>query len=365
MTQSAYIHIPFCAKKCKYCSFVSFETYEQKGKGYLYSLLKEIDYYYKGEPLKTLYIGGGTPSMLPVAELKKLISVFEYDDGCEKTIEVNPNDITTEYAQGLKSLGINRVSMGAQSFDDKILQLIGRRHQSSEVVESVRILRESGIENVSLDLIYGLPTQTVTGFERDLKKVFELGVQHISLYGLKIDEGSYFYNNIPEGLPDDDTQADMYLLANKLAKENGFEHYEISNYSQLGYESRHNTNYWRCGEYYGFGVSAHGYENGVRYSNKTNLLEYMENPVDREFGKFLTVQEQLEERIFLGFRLEDGIDVGVINNDFGIDFEAKYGDVLEKYSDYIIKTETGYRLSNDSEKNGFLLSNVILSEFLG
>lgn len=365
MTTSAYIHIPFCVKKCKYCSFVSFETLE-KQKGYLYSLLKEIDYYYKGESLKTFYIGGGTPSTISIKDLKMIVSKFNFTPECERTIELNPNDVTNEYAKGLKEIGFNRVSLGSQTFDDNILKLIGRRHTSDEIVNAVQILKKNGFENISLDLIYGLPEQTIEGFESDLKQLFELDVQHISLYGLKIDEGSYFYINEPDNLPDDDTQADMYLLANKLAKENGFEHYEVSNYSKIGFNSRHNTNYWECGEYYGFGVSAHGFENGVRYSNKTVLEDYIQNPTDREFGKFLTKQEQLEERIFLGFRLEKGIDVGKINSEFEIDFEDKYKDVLEKYlsTGHILKTEKGYRLSNNEENNSFLISNLILSEFI-
>lgn len=363
MVQSVYIHIPFCVKKCKYCSFVSFESLQNK-KGYLYSLLKEIDYYYKGEPLKTFYIGGGTPSVMSVDELGKIVNKFEFEPDCERTIELNPNDVTKEYAEGLLGLGFNRVSLGSQSFDDKILELIGRRHSSDEIVGAVETLKECGFENISLDLIYGLPTQTIKGFESDLQRVFELDVQHISLYGLKIDEGSYFYTHVPENLPDDDKQADMYLLANKLVRENGFEHYEVSNYAKPGFYSRHNTNYWLCGEYYGFGVSAHGYEDGVRYSNTANLSEYMNDPVSREYGEFLTAQKQLEERIFLGFRLEEGLDVQSINNDFGIDFEKKYSNVLRKYSDYFIKTDKGYKLSNDNEKNGFLISNIILSDFL-
>lgn len=363
MTQSVYIHIPFCVKKCKYCSFVSFESLQNR-KGYLYSLLKEIDYYYRGEALKTFYVGGGTPSVMSVDEIRKIVQKFEFEPDCERTIELNPNDVTDELARGLNILGFNRVSLGAQSFDDEILEAIGRRHKADEVVRAVEILKDNGLKNISLDLIYGLPNQTLEGFERDLRRIFELDVQHISLYGLKIDEGSYFYEHEPEGLPDDDIQADMYLLANRLVRENGFEHYEVSNYAKAGFNSRHNTNYWRCGEYYGFGVSAHGYEDGVRYSNTANLSEYMNNPGSHEYGEFLTVQKQLEERIFLGFRLEEGIDVGQINNDFNIDFEDRYSEVLRKYSDYFIKTDKGYKLSNDNEKNGFLISNIILSDFL-
>jgi oxygen-independent coproporphyrinogen-3 oxidase len=365
MAQSVYIHIPFCKKKCKYCSFISFETLDKK-KGYLYSLLKEIDYYYQNESLKTLYVGGGTPSLMSVEDLKLILSKFEFETDAEITIELNPNDITQDYANGLKSIGFNRVSLGVQSFDDSMLQLIGRRHSSDEVYSAIGFLKNAGFQNVSIDLIYGLPNQTLSGFESDLRKGLSLNIQHISLYGLKIDEGSYFYNHYPENLPDDDLQADMYLLANRVIKEHGFEHYEVSNYSLDGYGSRHNSNYWECGEYYGFGVSAHGFENGVRYSNYSTLAEYMNNPVSREFGKFLTSQERLEEKIFLGLRLEKGINVSEINQEFGIDFDERYREVLKKYLEtgHFIKTDCGYKFNNDEVNNGFLVSNLILSEFM-
>lgn len=365
MTTGAYIHIPFCKSKCKYCSFISFENQEYK-KGYLYSLLKEIDYYYTGEELKTFYMGGGTPSLLEIDELKKIVSKFNFSHDCEKTIELNPNDVTENYVQGLKDIGFNRLSIGSQSFDDKILNLIGRRHSSDEIYSAVEFARKAGFNNISLDLIYGLPTQTIRGFQKDLEQIFTLNAEHLSLYGLKIDEGCYFYKNMPDNLPDDDTQADMYLLAGELTKEHGFEHYEISNYSKTGYNSKHNTNYWRCGEYYGFGVSAHGYADGVRYSNSSVLEEYMKSPISREYGKFLTEQEKLEERIFLGFRLKQGINKEKINIDFGIDFDREYQKTLDKYllSGHLITTERGYALSDSKKTNGFLISNVILSEFI-
>ena len=363
--QSVYIHIPFCKSKCKYCSFVSGVDLTKKT-GYLYSLLKEIDYYYNHEPLKTFYIGGGTPSLLEYDELKKIISKFEFRENCEKTIEVNPNDITPNYAKGLKELGFNRISMGAQSFDNEILKIIGRRHTKEEVYTAVQILREVGFDNISLDLIYGLPTQTIEGFRHDIEEVMSLDVEHLSLYGLKIDEGCFFYNNRPQNLPDDDIQADMYLLAGETVRKNGFNHYEISNYSKSGYKSRHNTNYWKCGEYYGFGLSAHGYVERIRYSNTSDLTEYLNSPTSREYGKFLTEKEKLEEDIFLGFRLSEGINTIEINKKFNIDFDKKYKTILEKYLDsgHIEKTENGYRLSDNQNSNGFLLSNIILSEFI-
>ena len=365
MSESVYIHIPFCKSKCKYCSFVSFENHEKK-KGYIYSLLKEIDYYYNKENLKTFYIGGGTPSLLEISDLKKLVSKFNFDNDCECTIELNPNDITKEYLNDLKEMGFNRLSIGSQSFDDNILKQIGRRHSSNEIIKSVTTARECGFNNISLDLIYGLPNQTIDGFKTDLEKLITLDVEHISLYGLKIDEGCYFYHNMPENLPDDDTQADMYLLAGEITSKNSYNHYEISNYSKPDKYSRHNSNYWECGEYYGFGISAHGYIDGVRYSNYSTLEEYMDSPCSHEYGKFLTKEEQLEERIFLGLRLARGINVAQINRDFKINFDEKYKSTLDKYlsSGHIIKTEEGYKLSDDKETNGFLLSNLILSEFV-
>ena len=362
---SAYIHIPFCKSKCKYCSFVSGENIERKI-GYLYSLLKEIDYYYRGEPLKTLYIGGGTPSVMEPEDLGKIINKFNFGSGAEITIELNPNDITAEYAKSLKSLGFNRVSVGVQSFDDNILKLIGRRHDSSQVYDSVKFLRKAGFDNLSLDLIYGLPTQMLKGFENDLKKVIELAPEHLSLYGLKIDEGCYFYNNPPQNLPDDDTQADMYLLAGEITSQNGFKHYEISNYAKPNFESKHNSNYWKCCEYYGFGLSSHGYIKNIRYSNTSDMDEYLNSPTSHEYGRFLTEKEKMEEKIFLGFRLKNGINIEEIESEFNIDFEKKYKKILDKYlkSGHIEKTKYGYALSDKKDTNGFLISNIILADFM-
>ena len=363
--KSAYIHIPFCKSKCNYCSFVSFPNQEKK-LGYIFSLLKEIDYYYDSTPLKTLYIGGGTPSVLETEHLKKIIGKFYFEDNAEITIEVNPNDVTKEYMSELRSLGFNRISMGAQSFDDNILKLIGRRHNSDEIYKAVEITKSAGFDNISLDLIYGLPTQTIENFEHDLNEIIKLDTQHLSLYGLKIEDGCYFYNHYPSDVPDDDVQADMYLLAGEITSANGFEHYEISNYSKPNFHSQHNTNYWKCGQYYGFGLSAHGYVDEVRYSNYSDLNKYLDSPTSHEFGKFLNKKEMLEEKIFLGLRLAEGINISEINKEFDINFDEKYKTVLTKYLDsgHILKTDKGYKFSDNKDTNGFLLSNLILSEFI-
>ena len=354
MVKNAYIHIPFCKSKCKYCSFVSFPKTEQK-RNYLDALKKEIKHFYSGEHLETLYFGGGTPSLLTVEEFAEIKGLFNTDKDTEITAELNPETLTFEYLKGLYEIGINRISIGCQTFDDEILQQIGRRHDAKQAENAVNFAKNAGFKNISLDFIYGLPNQTISGFEKDLNHAIELGVQHISLYGLKIDDGCYFASHYPENLPDEDTQADMYLKAIEVLKD--FEHYEISNF---GLPSKHNLNYWDNNSYYGFGVSAHGYTGNVRYANTSDLEEYIDNPLTQKTEKLLTKQEKLEEEIFLGFRKLKGIDVERINKTFGIDFEQKYAGVLRKYSDFLIKTKDGYSLTT----GGIMVSNVILSEFL-
>lgn len=360
MVESAYIHIPFCKQKCKYCSFVSFSCTE-KILGYVYALLKEIDTNYQGENLKTLYFGGGTPSLVEISLLKKIINKFNLEQDCEVTLEVNPDDVNFEYLVKLRDVGVNRISLGSQTFDDEILKLIGRRHNSQQVIEAVDMAKEVGFNNISLDLIYGLPTQTIGSLENDLKIIAELDIQHVSTYGLKIEEESYWGKNHPENLPDDDEQADMYLKINSVLEKAGFNRYEISNFAKNGYESKHNMNYWNNSEYYGFGVAAHGYVDGVRYNNYPVLEKYMDKPYLHEQGHFVTQEERLEEEIFLGFRKEAGIDIKKLNKDFDIDFEQKYQSVLNKFvPQYIQKTSQGYKLTLE----GVLLSNNILCEFV-
>lgn len=354
MTKSAYIHIPFCKSKCKYCSFISFPLIDLKEQ-YLAALQKDIKHHYKGEILETIYFGGGTPSLLKIEEFKNIIDLFNFNNETEITAELNPETLSPKYLQGLKNIGINRVSIGCQTFDDNILKLIGRRHSSLHVENAVLYAQKAGFENISLDFIYGLPTQTIQGFEYDLKRALSLGVQHISLYGLKIDEGCFFHTNLPKNLPDEDMQADMYLKAVEILKH--FGHYEISNF---GLPSRHNLNYWNNRNYYGFGLAAHGYTDNIRYSNEENIYHYLKAPTIHKTEHKLSLQEQLEEEIFLGFRKMSGINILNINKKYGIDFEKRYKKILEKYNKFLIKTKNGYCFSI----NGVLISNTILSEFL-
>lgn len=361
MTKNVYIHIPFCKSKCKYCSFVSYPKLELKG-NYIKALINEIKNSYKGETLNTLYFGGGTPSLLTPDDFSKIIELFTINSSTEITTELNPETITLDYLKNLKSLNINRLSFGCQTFDDKILKLIGRRHNSKDVENAVVYAFNAGFDNINLDFIYGLPTQKTKDFEKDLNHALNLSVQHISLYGLKIDENCYFAKHLPQNLPDDDMQAEMYLKAIEILTENNFEHYEISNFSKSGYNSKHNLNYWNNNTYYGFGVAAHGYEGDTRYSNTTNLEEYIKNPTTHKNIHKLTKQEQLEEEIFLGFRKMDGINIEKINQKFNIDFRKKYAPIINKYVLYkfLKETNAGFALTNE----GILISNTILSEFL-
>lgn len=360
MTNNAYIHIPFCRSKCHYCSFTSFSRLDLK-ESYLMALSMQIKAEYKGENLNTLYFGGGTPSLMSVEEFKILLELFNFDKNAEITVEVNPDSVDFDFLQGLKKLGVNRLSIGSQTFDDEILKIIGRRHNSNQIVKAVENAKKAAFDNISLDFIYGLPTQTIEGFKNDLKKAVEIGVQHISLYGLKVEEGCYFYSNPPtQTLPDLDVQADMYLKAVEILTKNGFEHYEISNFSLNGFNSRHNLNYWNENTYYGFGCAANGFVGNVRYECESDIEKFIEDPLSRDFQEELTDNEILEETIFLGLRKSDGVNVHDINERFNINFDTKYSAILSKYSEYFKKTERGYALNTQ----GMLISNEIMSEFI-
>ena len=361
MVKSAYIHIPFCKSKCHYCSFVSFNKLNLL-EDYLSALEKEIKTYYRGEDLDTLYFGGGTPSILQVEDFDRLIKLFVFSNDAEITTELNPETLNYDYLKSLYDIGINRISIGCQSFDDNILKIINRRHDASQVINAVMNAQKAGFKNISLDFIYGLPNQTNQMFIEDLKKGVNLGVEHISLYGLSIEEGCYFSKFPPQNLPNEDMQAQMYLSAVKYLTSCGFEHYEISNFSKPDYNSKHNMNYWNNEEYYGFGVAAHGYIDNVRYGNSESIEDYIVNPNKYNIERVETQKDKLEEEIFLGLRRIKGIDVNFINSKYNINFEDKYSRVIKKYTNLNLlqKTPQGYALTLE----GILVSNTILAEFI-
>ena len=333
MATSAYIHIPFCKSKCKYCSFVSYTNQNSLlQKNYINTLLKEINYYYKKEPLKTLYIGGGTPSLLKIDSLKKILNCFNFSKNPEITIEVNPETVDYTYLAELYNSGFNRISIGVQSFNDNILKTIGRIHNAETALKAVKSAQKAGFKNINTDFIYGLPEQSTEDFINDLKIAADMDVQHISLYGLKIEEGCEFYKKPPENIADDDTQADMYLMAIETLEKYGYKHYEISNFACCGFESRHNLIYWNDQEYGGVGLGASSYINRIRRTSTKSLSSYLKGkyddyvePVDDKSDKFYF--------IMLGLRLEQGFALDEYQRRFKTNFLDEYHDKISPLLD--------------------------------
>lgn len=360
MINCVYIHIPFCEKKCNYCSFCSFNLLKKKDI-YLEALLREIKHYYKNEPLKTLYFGGGTPSLLEIEDIKRLLDCFNFNSNTEITLELNPHNITPNKLKQLKEIGINRLSVGVQNFNDEILKTIGRTHNSNEIFETLKNIEVVGFKNYSIDLMYGLPNQTIDNWEETLNIALQTNAKHISLYGLKIEDGTYFSKFPPKNLPSQDEQALMYELAIKKLSKN-FIHYEFSNFAKnKSYISKHNSCYWQCKNYYGFGLSASGYIKNKRYANTFNFNKYIDNPILKKY-EILTNQNKIEEEIFLGLRLTKGIDFNQINQKFNINIYEEYKKEFDKYlkGGFMSKTQKGIKLTI----NGILLSNEILCDFI-
>ncbi len=360
MINCTYIHIPFCEKKCKYCSFCSFSLLKAKDE-YINALIKEIKFFYKNKPQKTIYFGGGTPSLLEIKDIEKIISNFNFNSKTEITIEINPHKISKEKLKTYKTLGINRISVGIQSFDDKILKTIGRNHTAKEALEVINNINNIGFDNFSIDLIYGLPNQNLTDWINTLNEAIKLNPAHISLYGLKIEKGSYFYKFPPNNLPNEEIQAKMYEIAIDKLKEK-FIHYEFSNFAKNeNYFSKHNSAYWQCKNYYGFGLSASGYIENKRYTNTFNFREYIKNPLNKNY-EILSKENKIEEEIFLGLRLIEGIDFDEINNKYNINVYQIYKNEFDKFLNLKLmkKTTKGIKLT----QKGVLLSNEILCEFI-
>ena len=360
MINCVYIHIPFCEKKCNYCAFCSYNALKFKDE-YICALLKEIKFHYKNNYVKTIYFGGGTPSLLEISDIEKILSYFNFDKNTEITLEANPNGINKTKLIGYMKAGINRLSLGVQSFDDNLLAAIGRVHNNFCTLKAIDEIQNTGFENFSIDLMYGLPSQTLKTWTDTLNKAFEINPKHISLYGLKIEEGTKFYKFPPKNLPDDEIQAKMYNLAIEMLKEKYF-HYEFSNFAKShAYISKHNINYWKRGEYYGFGLSASGFIDNKRYTNTSNFKKYILNPVEKKYEQ-ITKSVAVEEEIYLGLRLFEGIDFNKINLKYNTDVYKKYKKIFDKYlfEGFLEETKTGVRFS----KKGILVSNEILCEFI-
>lgn len=329
-----YIHIPFCKQKCYYCDFVSYANKEEKIQEYIECLQKEIEMEsekYKNEEyeITTIYIGGGTPSFIDASYIERIINTIKQNyklyENPEITIEVNPGTINEEKIRKYKDIEINRISIGLQTTKDNLLKQIGRIHTYEEFLNCYKIVKKIGIDNINVDLMLGLPNQTLEDLKEGLIEVINLKPNHISLYSLILEENTILEKMVRQNmakLPEEDLEREMYWTTKNILEENGYIHYEISNFSKKGYESKHNLNCWNQKEYLGFGVAAHSYIKNKRYCNTNNIEEYIKNVQN---GKILNnrticeIQNKIEEQkeyMLLGLRKIQGVDIQEFKNKF-------------------------------------------------
>ncbi len=329
-----YVHIPFCKQKCYYCDFISYANKEEKTKEYVKCIQKEIEIeskkYSKDEyEITTIYLGGGTPSYISALYIENIINVIKLNynvkDNAEITIEINPGTVNEEKILIYEKIGINRVSIGLQTTNDKLLKQIGRIHTYEEFLNCYKLVSKSKIDNINVDLMLALPNQTIEDLEESLQKVIKLKPNHISLYSLILEEGTKLEKMVSENivkLPEEDMEREMYWKTKRILEKNGYNHYEISNFAKEGYKSKHNMNCWSQKEYLGFGVAAHSYVNRKRYCNINNIEEYVSNIKKGKIENNRTVceiQNKIDEQkefMMLGLRKIDGIDIQEFKNKF-------------------------------------------------
>lgn len=329
-----YVHIPFCKQKCYYCDFISYANKEEKTKEYVKCIQKEIEIeskkYSKDEyEITTIYLGGGTPSYISALYIENIINVIKLNynvkDNAEITIEINPGTVNEEKILIYEKIGINRVSIGLQTTNDKLLKQIGRIHTYEEFLNCYKLVSKSKIDNINVDLMLALPNQTIEDLEESLQKVINLKPNHISLYSLILEEGTKLEKMVSENivkLPEEDMEREMYWKTKRILEKNGYNHYEISNFAKEGYKSKHNMNCWSQKEYLGFGVAAHSYVNRKRYCNINNIEEYVSNIKKGKIENNRTVceiQNKIDEQkefMMLGLRKIDGIDIQEFKNKF-------------------------------------------------
>ena len=368
---SAYVHIPFCTQICYYCDFSKVFIKNQPVDSYLEHLLQEF-HSYDIQKLRTLYIGGGTPTALSAPQLEVLLdgltknldlSVLE-----ELTIEANPGDLDEDKIAVLKNSAVNRVSLGVQTFDDKMLKKIGRSHLEKDIYENIDRLKLAGFDNISIDLIYALPGQTMDQVKDNVAKAIALDIPHMSLYSLILENHTVFMNRMRRGklpLPKEEVEAEMFEYIIAELERAGFEHYEISNFSKPGFESRHNLMYWDNAEYYGIGAGASGYINGVRYKNHGPIRHYLkavEEGNARIHEEHLSLREQMEEEMFLGLRKKTGVSMKRFEEKFGTSFENLYGQVVRDLCHQGLLQVEGQQIR--MTKKGLFLGDTVAERFI-
>ncbi|MFD2630881.1 radical SAM family heme chaperone HemW [Oceanobacillus kapialis] len=373
--QSVYIHIPFCEQICHYCDFTKFFFNEKLATEYIEALANEIHINVPGEKakVKTIFIGGGTPTALTVTQLTTLLNIIDkkFDvPSCEEyTIEANPGDFDEEKIQLLAAYGVNRISLGVQVFDDEKLEELGRLHKVKDVYKTVNGLKQHGFNNISLDLIYALPKQTVRQFEDSLSEAMAFGLPHLSTYALQIEPKTVFYQRHKKGKlhrPAQEEEVEMYHLLRETTKAHGIEQYEISNFAKPGYESKHNLTYWGNEYYYGFGAGAYGYLPGNRYGNIKPLPAYTKqamldgHPI-LHMDK-IEMKERIEEEMFLGLRRIKGVNKRHFQEKFGMTTDSLYKKEVNEliWRGWLVDTGESLRLTSD----GLLLANEVFERFL-
>lgn len=366
-----YVHIPFCVRKCQYCDFLSGPSDEETKDRYIEALLKEIRAAEHTEDYEivSVFIGGGTPSALKAEAIASIMRTlqeqFFFCEDAEVTIEANPGTVDLEKLTIYRNVGINRLSLGLQSTDAEELKLLGRIHSYEEFLKSYEWAREAGFSNINIDLMFAIPGQTGEAWRQHLYQVAELNPEHISAYSLIIEEGTPFAEQNLD-LPDEDTEYQMYEDTAEILERYGYRQYEISNYAKQGYMCRHNAGYWQRREYLGFGLGASSLYGGMRFSNTHQMQEYLKesrNPDQiRKDVTVLSRNEQIEEFMFLGLRMTEGISEKKFEENFDVRLMDVYGDILQKYEEtgFVEHIETKWRLT----RKGIHVSNHILADFL-
>ena len=358
-----YIHIPFCRSRCIYCGFYSTTSLGLRQE-YVDAVVKEIGDRSQESGVRSIYLGGGTPSQLTIPQLKQIFdALFIYnkvEKGAEVTIEVNPDDVTAEFADAIQQLPVNRISMGAQTFDDARLRFLHRRHNAAQVQEAVSLLRSAGIRNISIDLMYGFPGESLADWEHDIDDALALEVEHLSAYCLTVEEGTELWR-MQETLPDEETERAMYeLLIDKLEAA-GFEHYEISNFAKPGFRSRHNSSYWTGVPYIGIGAAAHSYDGQTRSWNIADIHQYIEG-IEKGIRVFesetLDIDTRYNDMVTVALRTREGLDLTRLSED---------------YRDYCLKNAQRFlddgllRLSAEHlsfSRKGLFVSDMVMSELM-
>ena len=366
-----YIHIPFCIRKCDYCDFLSGPSGPEEQADYVQALLREIQVVEEGEgrSVSSIFIGGGTPSVLDERLLgdilREIRNRFKMEEDAEITIEVNPGTANIGKLQAYREMGINRLSIGLQSPEDRELKILGRIHNYGQFLETYQEARTVGFDNINIDLMSAIPDQTYEGWVKNLRTVAELEPEHISAYSLIVEEGTPFAAR-KLNLPDEDTEYNMYEATAQILKEYGFEQYEISNYARKGRECRHNVGYWTRQDYLGFGLGASSLYGKERFANTADMKKYLENSKNpekiREKEPSLTREDEMAEFMFLGLRMTKGISKADFQRCFGCTIESVYGEVLEKYESMELLLEKDGRIFLSRE--GIHVSNSIMAEFL-